>query len=1453
MVKKKKPQLKAPVNRGFATVSVPKKEPQKPAGTEKPADARKDDKPAQNEPAPQAENAAATEAKLQLSPEELALRELTERVHAAAERQSARRSKVVELAQRLAPTLPMLTFERTLCDKVLNAAFRCEHVDNAPRALPTDSAPAHDTPISIALAASSDIDDLLVRVLTIRTMLRQTGFSDAHIDMAMRYAPTLEFEEAIAWLVCVLPARQTTCVAPRSGSRDGPGELPIPVSHPAFTFERGATSAPPVETAPVVAETALESVSEDTREMLASSGARALAHSKDILGSEATWDASLAQPTEAWAAARAAASLIDQEKARRRKTVGPNLDARLAEALDENGFQNRARAIQEHAAAVIRQCETQFEYDHGAAARLFGERMRAAVESNRAAAAAEAQEEVRRAKRRAQIEQLHRQAAGEEPEPQEPETEAEKPAEKSAGEPAEKPTEEQAVCEAAPEASVPDDDASLADMFTEKAEVGQGGSVQLREIASGSGSNRSPKNVLNEALRHVDVRASTKYTPISGSNIKRSRLEIRWSPPRSTQQPIVDTYTLTGEGCTSAQLADELIATVALHTIGRDRPVQRMLGAGFRDFWDELDAAQREQQDARARELVDHVHKLLQERSGGVSLPQAASESTATPAAVRPGGEDTTVLPDYVALVSSPAYRAMLPGRQALPIAAQREHILHTINSSQVTVLSGETGCGKSTQLPAYVLEDALSRGEPCRIYVTEPRRISAISLAQRVSQELGEAPRTIGTVDSFIGYAIRLETHVARTTRLVYATTGIVLRMLESDAFDNITHIIVDEVHERSIESDFLLIVLRTLAAVRPSLKIVLMSATLDAERISEYFGGCPTLAVPGRTFPVEVNFLEDVLEFTGYKLEDGSPYARRQLTDKQVQLEDEDEDEDENEQVPPSEVAPRYSAETVDTLMRLNEHVVNHELIIVLLERLCLHGGLDNGGAILVFLPGIGDIRRIYDALLAHRQFSSAVFRIYALHSSVASEGQGAVFDVPPPGVRKIVLSTNIAETGITIPDVTCVIDSGKHREMRYDEKRKISRLVECFVARSNAKQRRGRAGRVQAGVCFHLFTRARHDTLLEEHPLPEMLRLSLQELALKLKVMRVRIGNSIEHALSQALDPPLAINVQRAVNSLIEVHALTATEEITPLGRHLSHMPLDVYLGKFLLVAVLFRCVDPALTITAVLSSKSPFVAPMGQERSAQRAKAALLQADSDFCTYAHAFALWRRAVREGSASRFCTLNYLSTDVLYQIEELRQQYLAYLLDAGFMRDDGVRRELGKSRRGARPRLVDVPAEYNVHGNDPAAVTLALASSLYPKVLVSDGSQLRTLTNNQPTRVHPSSALHCMPLTQPGKHVLYYTIMMSRRLYAWEAAVIDARALLLVCGDVEFRHSSSSLTLDKTRGRFAFRAPDALVAIRVLRDQLVRAIGASFSSPGLQWTPEQEHFFLLALRLIS
>lgn len=1502
MAKKKKPQLKPSVNRGFATTSVPKREeptqdtaradkggaPPAPGAAEKPAE--------QEAPAPP----AAPVAQEAYDPERAELHYLVDTLYPQAERESGKRARTVEQNQRLARTLHTYQIDPLICEDILHLAAG-RSADSLPSAMRVpepvklDGMLPTDTPLYHALASTAppeSDEQRLVRALTLKLLLEQTGFSDAHAALALEFAPSLELEACIAWLLLAVPPEElrtlplrvspSAIVAPEpveATERDASDES-WPPEHSAYSHSRRPLHAVVREErasgaqADAAPETPLDAVSPEAIDSLRASGERLLGSLDALLDSDSPLVDAIEHPVDAWCTARIIAVQLEQEKGKRRKVLGAQPEAALAEAAAEAEFAARCRRLSERGESLQQQCEMQPQFFRQAAAMRFRDRMQAHREDE-ARRAAEAQRDAQeKARRRAEVEAA---ARGDAAEPQEQVEQPAEPSVEAQPDGAEAPEKADADSEAKDAAADEDggndsdtDGDALAGMLDESLATtdDSGATVHVREIGKVTG--RAPRLILTDVLKQVDPHGTVRIRAVGQGSVKRAQLDLRWVPPsvRGAQPVRVqDTFTLTGEGCRTQPLADELIATVALNCVGCGRPVHRTLAAGFRTFWDELEDRRRDQHHAHMCDELQQVQAALARRQERLAErgapPQRATGTQAEdPAAADdaprsgPEPDPATLQTRYAALRDAPSYQNMLPGREALPIAQFRDEILRTVSQSQVTVLSGETGCGKSTQLPAYLLEDCLSRGEPCRIYVTEPRRISAISLAQRVSEELGEPRDALGHSQSLIGYAIRLESRVSRASRLVYATTGIVLRMLESSAFDEITHIVVDEVHERSIESDFLLIVLKTLMAQRPSLKVVLMSATLDAQRISEYFGGCPSLAVPGRTFPVEVRFLEDVVEMCEYTPTPGSPYERRTPPRGVTNAEPGDAEEEET---PSSLASSAYSAETRKALAQTNEFVVNQELIVRLLERICLHEDLEPySRAILIFMPGMGEIRTCVDMLLAHGVFGSSQFRIYPLHSTLASDEQGAVFAVPPKGVRKIVVATNIAETGITIPDITCVIDSGKQREMRYDEKRKISRLVECFVARSNAKQRRGRAGRVQSGICFHLFTRMRHDELFDAHPLPEMLRLSLQELALKLKVMRVRVGNSIEDALAQALDPPLAINVQRAVASLVEVEALTAEREITPLGRHLSSMPLDVHLAKFLLIACLFRCLDSALTIAAALNSKSPFVSgPGGRGESGKRHFASL---ESDFLAFAAMYRGWRRSVERQQGRTFCTNYMLNQDVLYQIEELRQQFFAYLIDARFVRvDAGVRRELAGSNRGRGrgPKLVAVPAALDEHGEDPIPVTLALVTALYPKLLSVDrgAREMRTITNNQPAAIHPSSVNFRMPLDNAQlatRFVLYSTIVMSKRLYAWDTAVVPELMVYMLCGESDFRHSASMLALDKNRLRVAAMDPRTLVALRVMRDQLSCMLQEYYRTPSTRWTPTQEAFLRTAFRLL-
>lgn len=884
-----------------------------------------------------------------------------------------------------------------------------------------------------------------------------------------------------------------------------------------------------------------------------------------------------------------------------------------------------------------------------------------------------------------------------------------------------------------------------------------------------------------------DSTSKVFYSVVSSSSFSyRHSLIVRWS--RDQEVPGASSVAgcacqadsrnikveMTDISCPNSVQSEAYISTISLFLIFAGSPKEEKthlrLPSAWKDLWDEMAAVRREQlatsdrDELRAmRKLVDAAEVDRESNEVGISSTDTqkyeAKAQHGLKAIINKGKEDI----DSPALIdlwssksTSRSYTDMLKSRMDLPIWNFKDELLTAVEDHQVVILVGDTGCGKSTQAPAFILENELSNGRECKIYCTEPRRISAISLARRVSEELGERKNDVGTTKSLVGYAIRLESHITPQTRLVYATTGIVMRMLEGgNDLQDITHLILDEVHERTIDSDFLLIVLRKLMVRRPGLKVVLMSATVNAEKFSTYLDDAPVLNVPGRTFPVKTMFLEDAIEATNYGKSKSSA----------VEFQEEDEDDDVLERNTKSESnldLQGYSARTLKTLSQFDEYRIDYDLVTRLLEIVARGAAYtEYSKAILVFLPGIAEIRRMNDMLVGHSSFSHGWY-IYPLHSTIATDEQEKAFFVPPKGIRKIVLATNIAETGITIPDVTCVIDTGKHKEMRFDERRQLSRLIESFISRANAKQRRGRAGRVQNGLCFHLFTKARHDSLMAEQQTPEMLRLSLQDLVLRVKICKL---GSIEQTMSEALDPPLPKNIRRAIDALIDVKALTTGEDLTALGRQLAKLPLDVFLGKLILLGSLFRCLDAAVTIAAIVSSKSPFSAPMGARTQADLARLAYKKGDSDLLTVYNAYCAWKRVCQHSASSeyQFCRKNFLSPQTLSNIEDLKVQLTSSLVEAGFLvLDEAAKAALNRARFYSRQRhFVELPSICDVNNANDLILNSVIAWSFYPKILARDGKGWRNIANNQTVSLYPTSVNK--GVNNPPKWLSFYHIMQG------------------------------------------------------------------------------------------
>ncbi|KAL3654449.1 hypothetical protein CASFOL_004130 [Castilleja foliolosa] len=638
--------------------------------------------------------------------------------------------------------------------------------------------------------------------------------------------------------------------------------------------------------------------------------------------------------------------------------------------------------------------------------------------------------------------------------------------------------------------------------------------------------------------------------------------------------------------------------------------------------------------------------------------------------------------------------RKMLDFRSNLPAYKEKDTILSSISNNQVVIISGETGCGKTTQIPQFILESETDsmRGAMCNIICTQPRRISAISVSERIATERGE------NIGETVGYKVRLEGMKGRDTHLLFCTTGILLRRLLVDRnLNGVTHIIVDEIHERGINEDFLLIVLKDLLPRRPELRLILMSATLDAGLFSSYFGGAPVVEIPGFTYPVKNHFLEDVLETTGYQLTaynqiDDYGTEKTWKMNKQTSRKRKSQIVSAVEDTISAADFNNFSPQTRESLSYWNPDCLNFNLIEYLLCKICEN---ETPGAVLVFMTGWDDITSLKDKLQAHPVLGDTDrVLLLACHGSMGNAEQKLIFDKPEDGIRKIVLATNIAETSITIDDVVFVIDCGKAKETSYDALNNTPCLLSSWISKVSAKQRRGRAGRVQPGECYHLYPRCVYDAFAD-YQLPEILRTPLQSLCLQIKSLNL---GGISEFLSRALQSPEYLAVQNAIEYLKIVGALDENENVTVLGSYLTMLPMEPKLGKMLILGVIFNCLDPILSVVAGLSVRDPFLSPMDKKDLAEAAKAQFSRDYSDHLALVRAYEGWKVADKDFAAQEYCWKNFLSAQSMKAIDSLRKEFYSLLKDTG---------------------LVDSnPTTYNVWSYDEHLLRAIVSYGLYPGI---------------------------------------------------------------------------------------------------------------------------------------
>ena len=691
------------------------------------------------------------------------------------------------------------------------------------------------------------------------------------------------------------------------------------------------------------------------------------------------------------------------------------------------------------------------------------------------------------------------------------------------------------------------------------------------------------------------------------------------------------------------------------------------------------------------------------------------------------------------------------------------------------------------------------------------------------------------------VGYIIRGESKTSQSTKITFVTTGVLLRRLQTSggssndvvaSLADVSHVIIDEVHERSLDTDFLLVLLRDVLKKRKDLKLILMSATLDGGVFEEYFkagGKVGRVEISGRTYPVEDYYLDDVVKMTGFNAGRGGKPM------------------DDDEDTQGMDLDVKAAIQSIG--MRINYDLIAQTVREIDAE--LTH--LKQTGGILIFLPGVMEISRTLDTLR-----SIPNLHALPLHASLLSSEQRRVFPHAPHGKRKVIVATNVAETSITIDDIVAVIDTGRVKETSYDPQNNMRKLEEVWASRAACKQRRGRAGRVQAGKCYKLYTRNAEMSKMAERPEPEIRRVPLEQLCLSVRAMGIKDVGSF---LASALTPPESMAVDGAMDLLGRMGALDG-DDLTALGRHLSMIPADLRCGKLMVYGAMFGCLDPCVSIAAILTVKSPFVSPQEKREESKAARGKFSGNQGDLIGDLRAFEQWdemmgnrgylfylffedkiliNSSIRQGEIRSWCTENFLSYQTLSDIASNRTQYISSLRDLSFI--PHTRTPSLNTHKSSTPLLRSLIASaFNPQIARIDFPDKKFAPSVSGAVELDPEARTIKFFNQENGRVfiHPSSSVFSTQ-TFPGNSVYmaYFNKMATSKVFIRDLTPFNAYTALLFCGEISLDTLGRGLVVD---GWLRLRGWARIgVLVSRLRGMLDEVLQRKIDDPGAELGAEE------------